>query len=95
MNDPFTQLHTTLTQRLDQIEEPLTSTEEIAAAVIGILFCGSKHLYFSTSCLHDDHGYCQQQTGNMGLKNPAECKFCNRPCLCVCHRKEDPPPETQ
>lgn len=67
------------------IDDVCATPEGIAEAVIDKLFTNEKHLYFSTSCLHDDHRYCQQQTGNMGLKNPGECKFCNRNCLCLCH----------
>lgn len=47
-----------------------------------------KHIYLSTSCLHDDHEYCQRTTGHMGLKEPTECKFCNRKCICTCHTEE-------
>lgn len=67
------------------IVDVCATPEGIADAVIKKLFTNEKHIYFSTSCLHDDHRYCQQQTGNMGLKNPSECKFCNRNCVCLCH----------
>ena len=47
------------------------------------------HVYTSTSCLHDLHGRCRRV-----------CKFCNEPCMCICHWREsmsdpknDPPPE--
>lgn len=68
-----------------EIGTVIGDVEELANTVIRALYTNEKHVYFSTSCLHDDHGYCQQQTGNMGLKNPGECKFCNRPCQCTCH----------
>jgi hypothetical protein len=43
------------------------------------------HVYLSTSCLHDTHGYCQGNTGLSGAKKPARCKFCGAPCQCRCH----------
>lgn len=33
------------------------------------------HEYVSTACQHRQHDECRQT-----------CKFCNRNCLCVCHR---------
>ena len=47
--------------------------------------CCPPHLYFSTSCFHGNHTYCQQETGLIGTKVPARCKFCEAPCLCSCH----------
>ena len=49
------------------------------------------HAYLSTSCLHDDHGYCQAKTGRVGAKTPAVCKFCDDACVCSCHHQ---PPRT-
>jgi hypothetical protein len=46
------------------------------------------HLYLSTSCYHDDHEYCQSDTGLAGAKTPAVCKFCKSPCTCDCHEEE-------
>lgn len=44
------------------------------------------HLYLSTGCFHGQHGYCQSNTGQNGGKLPAQCKFCQAPCLCRCHQ---------
>jgi hypothetical protein len=55
---------------------------------------GSAHLYFSTGCLHGEHAYCQGETGAVGRKIPAQCKFCGAPCLCSCH-EDSPPMEAQ
>jgi hypothetical protein len=55
------------------------------------LLCGltltddGEHEYLSTGCLHGEHGYCQGDTGAAGAKIPAVCKFCQAPCICVCH----------
>lgn len=58
------------------------------------------HDYLSTGCLHGEmtlpdgrtgHEYCQGETGHLGAKQPARCKFCGAPCQCDCHildRKE-------
>lgn len=43
------------------------------------------HHYLATSCLHGEHAYCQGETGKVGAKAPAECKFCQAPCSCPCH----------
>lgn len=43
------------------------------------------HVYLSTSCLHDDHEYCQSNTGLCGQKKPGVCKFCEASCICSCH----------
>lgn len=48
-----------------------------------------EHVYLSTSCLHDDHDYCKNNTGLCGNKTPGVCKFCAAPCICWCHRKDD------
>jgi hypothetical protein len=45
------------------------------------------HRYLSTSCLHEEHDYCQKSTGLAGAKTPAQCKFCSAPCRCRCHRR--------
>lgn len=34
------------------------------------------HAYLSTACLHGLHGRCRRT-----------CKFCEQPCLCLCHRR--------
>jgi len=44
-----------------------------------------QHRYLSTGCLHGEHGYCQSNTGSQGQKIPAQCKFCQAPCVCSCH----------
>jgi len=41
--------------------------------------------YYSTSCLHGDHKYCEAMTGYQGQKRPARCKFCDAECRCRCH----------
>lgn len=33
------------------------------------------HIYLSTACFHDLHDRCR-----------LVCKFCDQPCLCLCHR---------
>lgn len=43
------------------------------------------HRYLSTGCLHGEHDYCKGETGAVGAKQPAECKFCEAPCICGCH----------
>ena len=45
----------------------------------------SVHRYLSTGCLHDQHDYCKGDTGMVGAKRPACCKFCDAPCICTCH----------
>lgn len=44
------------------------------------------HWYLATSCLHGEHEYCQRETGVLGTKTPAVCKFCRAPCVCDCHQ---------
>jgi hypothetical protein len=43
------------------------------------------HKYLSTGCFHENHAYCQSNTGANGAKVPATCKFCAAPCICICH----------
>lgn len=43
------------------------------------------HVYLSTGCLHNEHTWCQSDTGSNGAKVPATCKFCATPCVCDCH----------
>lgn len=45
------------------------------------------HVYLSTSCWHDEHTYCQSNTGLCGHKTPGQCKFCESACICTCHVK--------
>lgn len=52
------------------------------------------HVYLSTSCLHNEHGYCQSERGVTGDKTPAQCKFCAAPCICTCHGGTGLPPYT-
>jgi hypothetical protein len=47
--------------------------------------CCPPHVYFSTSCFHGNHDYCQSERGLIGIKTPAVCKFCEAPCVCRCH----------
>lgn len=47
----------------------------------------TSHHYLSTGCLHDQHDYCQSNTGQSGAKKPASCKFCAAPCTCPCHKE--------
>lgn len=49
--------------------------------------CCEPHVYLSTSCFHNNHDYCKSETGLLGNKVPASCKFCLAPCTCVCHRQ--------
>lgn len=49
--------------------------------------CCPPHVYFSTSCFHNDHDYCKSETGLIGNKTPGVCKFCSAPCICACHRE--------
>lgn len=54
------------------------------------------HIYISTACLHDRHDYCQSPQGHSSDgfrqveydKQPAQCKFCEAPCICECHTEE-------
>lgn len=48
-------------------------------------YSAGMHDYLSTACLHGEHGYCQGADGERGPKRPAQCKFCDAPCLCACH----------
>ena len=48
------------------------------------------HVYLSTSCLHNDHAYCQSMTGLNGAKRPGECKKCQAKCICGCHQQTTP-----
>lgn len=43
------------------------------------------HVYLSTGCYHGRHDYCANVDGIVGLKKPAQCKFCAAPCVCPCH----------
>lgn len=52
--------------------------------------CCEPHVYLSTSCFHGDHRYCQRETGLLGNKTPAVCKFCTAPCVCLCHADKRP-----
>lgn len=36
--------------------------------------CCPAHVYLSTSCFHQNHKYCQSETGLIGLKTPGVCK---------------------
>ena len=67
----------------------------------GLKSDGSTHIYFSTGCRHGDmvlpdgrtgHEYCQGETGAVGAKTPAQCKFCAAPCRCDCHQTPVPAP---
>lgn len=51
--------------------------------------CCPRHVYLSTSCFHGDHNYCKRETGLIGTKTPACCKFCAAPCICECHRESE------
>jgi len=60
----------------------------LMGAALTALGAGS-HVYLSTSCEHENHGYCSSRRGSNGEtawdKKPAECKFCDAPCICWCH----------
>jgi hypothetical protein len=43
------------------------------------------HVYLSTGCLHGEHDYCRGMVLFGGVKRPAQCKFCEAPCICECH----------
>ncbi|MEU9703048.1 hypothetical protein [Streptomyces sp. NPDC047981] len=60
----------------DKIRAALDEHQEQLAAA---------HHYLSTGCLHDQHAYCQGKSGQAGPKSPAQCKFCQAPCVCPCH----------
>lgn len=53
----------------------------------------SAHVYFSTSCYHDNHSYCKNESGAMGTKVPGKCKFCDAKCRCWCHAGPERPSE--
>jgi hypothetical protein len=42
---------------------------------------GRRHFYFSTACRHELHDRCL-----------LTCKWCGAPCMCRCHRGDEPPP---
>lgn len=44
-----------------------------------------RHVYLSTGCLADRHGYCASMTGQQGEKRPGRSKFSGAPCICGCH----------
>lgn len=46
------------------------------------------HVYLSTACLHERHDHCNAMVGYEGVKRPAQCKWCEARCICVCHSKE-------
>lgn len=47
-----------------------------------------RHIYFSTSCWHEEHDYCNSATRDEGVpKVPARCKFCEAKCVCWCHNR--------
>lgn len=48
---------------------------------------GKGHVYLSTSCEHEEHGYCKNEKGQAGPKKPGECKFCGAKCICWCHQE--------
>lgn len=43
------------------------------------------HYYWSTACFHGKHEYCNAMIGYQGQKRPAQCKFCDARCQCLCH----------
>lgn len=56
---------------------------------------GHDHVYLSTSCWHDEHRRCSDDTatdtdGQSFRKQPARCKFCAAPCVCPCHQGDSP-----
>ncbi|AEM88794.1 hypothetical protein Strvi_0017 (plasmid) [Streptomyces violaceusniger Tu 4113] len=65
-----------------------TMALRLMGAALTALGAGS-HVYLSTSCEHETHGYCSSRRGSNGEtvwdKKPAECKFCDSPCVCWCH----------
>ena len=66
----------------------ITSTiGRLATYLTQLACCHGTHVYLSTGCLHDQHGYCQSHTGQSGAKTPAQCKFCQAPCTCPCHKE--------
>lgn len=49
-----------------------------------------EHEYLSTACLHGEHDYCaatqaEDAEGWLFSRRPAQCKFCQAPCVCPCH----------
>ena len=77
--------------------EPRAEPRTHQCPVGGLKSDGSTHIYFSTGCRHGDmvlpggrtgHEYCQGETGAVGAKTPAVCKFCAALCQCGCHDGE-------
>jgi hypothetical protein len=64
--------------------EHLPATSENVARVIRAATTGpdGEHLYLSTGCWHEDHGYCKGMTGVAGVKRPSTCKGCGAGCVC-------------
>lgn len=87
-----------LARRPTAAEEQLAALQARVAdleAELHRLQSADPHHYLATGCLHGDmvlpdgrtgHQYCQGETGAVGAKKPAVCKFCAAPCQCVCHR---------
>ena len=74
--------------------EDATYLRDNLVLLLGSELYNGTHLYLSTGCLHGDvllpdgqtgHAYCQGETGAVGAKTPAVCKFCAAPCQCPCH----------
>lgn len=70
------------------VEQPARTTPDNPAASSLAGAEETEHRYLSTACLHNEHGYCQADTGLSGTKTPAQCKFCAAPCQCACHASQ-------
>jgi hypothetical protein len=58
-----------------------------AEKVAQILFVDGRHMYLSTSCLHDLHVECRINSKRYdgSFKAAGTCKHCHAPCICPCH----------
>lgn len=71
----------------------------LAAAILGwlahtylerfrLVLAVTGHWYFSTACLHSQHGQCGKLQHDRGEPRHPRCKYCPAPCRCTCHQRE-------
>lgn len=63
-----------LRAKLGALEEQLTQVNRSWMQASNHFDTQGNHIYYGTSCLHDDHEACK-----------VICKTCSSPCVCVCH----------
>jgi hypothetical protein len=69
-------------------------------AKVDVIWPDGTHRYWSTHCRHDRHGDCSASSMLRDVvsdgrfptvpvsvtREPAQCKTCQAPCICDCHR---------